>query len=144
MRGRTSAAAAALALAFAGVGLSVAPAAAACVPNGSAVPSGATVTCTGTDTTGVGNATQSNVTVNVLPGAAIVLGDNMNIISLLNFNSVNNNGALVAGNASATAGSVFGIIGGSSNTIVNNGSITPGNASAGFAGSVVGITATNS
>ncbi|HEY6254674.1 MAG TPA: hypothetical protein VIY51_02670, partial [Xanthobacteraceae bacterium] len=73
------------------------PAWAACVPNGPAIPNGATVTCTGTDTTGVGNGTQNNVTVNVLQGASITLGNSGQDIVLLNANTITNNGTLNGG-----------------------------------------------
>jgi len=61
--------------------LAAAPAWSACSPNGASVPNGATVTCTGTDTIGIGDGSQNNVTVNVQPGATITLGDNANVAS---------------------------------------------------------------
>jgi uncharacterized protein with beta-barrel porin domain len=118
------AASGALPLAFA-----AAPADAACVPNGAGVPNGATVTCTGTDTTGVGNGTQDNVTVNVQSGAAITLGDNATNINLHSSNTVNNGGALSAGNATGAGSGVTGINGtGTGNTFTSSGSITLGSA----------------
>ncbi|MBV8840957.1 MAG: autotransporter domain-containing protein [Alphaproteobacteria bacterium] len=88
---------------------------AACVPNGPAVPSGATVTCTGADTTGVGNGTQNNVTVTVQPGATITLGNNSRPINLNDNSNVTNNGSVTVG-SQATA-----ITAGNNGTLTNAG-----------------------
>ena len=69
----------------------------ACVPNGAAIPNGASVTCSGADVTGVGNYTQNNVTVNVQQGASITLGINSGAINLNNNAVVTNNGAITGG-----------------------------------------------
>lgn len=69
----------------------------ACAPNGAAIPNGASVTCSGTDVTGVGNYTQDNVTVNVQQGASITLGDNSGAINLNNNAVVTNNGSITGG-----------------------------------------------
>jgi hypothetical protein len=152
----------------ASVPLAASPAWSACVPDGAGIPSGVTVTCSGTDTTGVGNGTQSNVTANVQQSAAITLGDNSTDINLLNANAVLNNGALTIGNASGattvanvsvnnnnnitnagslTAGSAIGpfskidgILANANNTVVNNGQITIGSGT-GLNSSVIGISA---
>ncbi|MBV8837691.1 MAG: hypothetical protein JO000_14220, partial [Alphaproteobacteria bacterium] len=97
------------------LGLSLGSAHAQCVPHGPGVPNGATVTCTGTDTTGVGNGSQNNVTVNVQPGAAITVGNFGTAISLHDGNSVTNAGTVT--------GSV-GIVTNLNNTVVNSGVIT--------------------
>jgi hypothetical protein len=111
----------ALYLAVAGaILLAASPAWSACVPNGPAIPSGATVTCTGTDTIGVGNLTQDNVTVTVQPGASITLGDNAINIGLNDNNVVTNNGTI---SADANA---FGIRVRNNNTVTNNGAIVLG------------------
>jgi uncharacterized protein with beta-barrel porin domain len=106
--------------------LAASPARSACVPNGPTVPSGSTVNCTGTDTTGVGDGTQNNVTVTVQPGASITLGDNAIDIQLNDNNVVTNNGTIAAGINS------FGIQVRSNNSITNNGAITLGAGSVGI------------
>ncbi|HEY6258020.1 MAG TPA: autotransporter domain-containing protein [Xanthobacteraceae bacterium] len=102
------------------------PAWAACVPNGPAVPNGATVTCTGSDTTGVGNGTQNNVTVNVLQGASITVGNLGQDIVLLNANTITNNGTLNGGLGSTGINTFAG------NVITNTGTISTGAASIGI------------
>ena len=107
---------------FAGAGallFAASPAWAACVPNGP-VPSGSTVTCTGTDTTGVGDGTQNNVVVTVQPGASVTLGNNASDIHLNDNNTVTNNGTITAGNNAS------GIQVGNNNTVTNNGAIVLG------------------
>ncbi|HEY6255547.1 MAG TPA: hypothetical protein VIY51_07100, partial [Xanthobacteraceae bacterium] len=91
--------------------VAVAPAFADCQPPAS---NGATVTCTGNDTTGVGNGTQNNVTVNVLSGASITLGIGAIDINLSNNNTITNNGTLVVGSG-------IGISAKNGSTITNNG-----------------------
>ena len=115
-------------VALASLPLAAAPAFAACVPDGAGISSGATVTCTGTDTTGVGDGTQNNVTVTVQPGAAITLGDNATAINLGSGNIVINNGAITVGNASAASGQAIAIMMDTS-SIINNGAIAAGSAS---------------
>jgi uncharacterized protein with beta-barrel porin domain len=102
------------------------PAWSACVPNGAAVPSGATVSCTGVDTSGVGNGTQNNVTVTVQPGASITLGNNAADIFLNDGNVVSNGGTITAGD------NAFGIRVGNNNIVRNNGAIVLGAASQGI------------
>jgi hypothetical protein len=109
---RTVRLAAALALACAGLTLAVAPASAACVPGGPAIASGSSVTCTGADVNGVGNGSQSNVTVNVQPGASINFSGNNGAIYLSSQNTITNAGTITAAN--------FGIlVTGPNNTITN-------------------------
>jgi uncharacterized protein with beta-barrel porin domain len=112
---RTAQLAATLVLACAGLTLAVAPASAACVPGGLAIASGSSVICTGTDVTGVGNFSQSNVTVNVEPGASINVGGSA--ISLSSQNTITNAGTITAAN--------YGIISpGLNNTVTNSGTIS--------------------
>jgi uncharacterized protein with beta-barrel porin domain len=114
---RTALLAAAFVLACAGLTLAVAPASAACVPGGPAIASGSNVTCTGADVNGVGNGSQSNVTVNVQPGASINVGGSA--ISLASGNTITNAGTITAVN--------FGIFSsGLNNTITNSGTISAG------------------
>jgi uncharacterized protein with beta-barrel porin domain len=116
---RTVRLAAALALACAGLTLAVAPASAACVPGGPAIASGSSVTCTGADVNGVGNGSQSNVTVNVQPGASINFSGNNGAIYLSSQNTITNAGTITAAN--------FGIlVTGPNNTITNSGTISAG------------------
>jgi uncharacterized protein with beta-barrel porin domain len=112
---RTVRLAAAFALACAGLTLAVAPASAACVPGGPAIASGSSVTCTGADVTGVGNGSQSNVTVNVQPGASINVGGSA--ISLASGNTITNAGTITALNFGIFAPSL-------NNTITNSGTIS--------------------
>jgi uncharacterized protein with beta-barrel porin domain len=98
-----------------------APALANCQPPAA---NGATVTCTGNDSTGVGNGTQSNVTVNVLGGASITLGNGATDINLNANNLITNNGTLTTGDTGAGIA-----MKGTGNTVTNaaTGSITAGN-----------------
>ncbi|HEY6254499.1 MAG TPA: hypothetical protein VIY51_01775, partial [Xanthobacteraceae bacterium] len=109
------------------------PARANCTP---VAANGVTVTCTGTDTTGVGTGAENNVTVNVLQGASITVGNFTPDIYLNSGNTVTNNGTVVTGTGA------FGIDGqGSNNTLINNGAITVG-AGAIAMGAVAGTTGT--
>ena len=97
--------------------LAVAPASAACVPGGPAIASGSSVTCTGADVTGVGNGSQSNVTVNVQPGASITVGAGATAaINLLSQNTIANAGTITAVNIG-----IYSL--GLNNTVVNSGTI---------------------
>jgi uncharacterized protein with beta-barrel porin domain len=107
------------------------PAWAACQPNGPGVPNGATVTCTGIDTTGVGNGTQNNVTANVLSGASITLGNssigNTADINLNANSSITNNGTIAVGSANSLfVNQAIGVAMGANSAITNNGTITTG------------------
>jgi uncharacterized protein with beta-barrel porin domain len=105
--------------------LDASPAWSACVPNG-AVASGSTVTCTGTDTTGVGDGNPNNVAVTVQPGASITLGNNASDVWLNDGNVIINNGTITAGN------NAFGIRVRNNNAVTNNGAIVLGTASQGI------------
>jgi uncharacterized protein with beta-barrel porin domain len=101
-------------------GVSAAPAQAACVLVGM------TLTCTGADTTGFGDGTQSNHTINILPGATVTVGDSAIAFDLNSNNTITNAGTITVGDLSAVISAIDG------NTIVNAGSIVAGNNSAGI------------
>ncbi|HEY6259545.1 MAG TPA: autotransporter domain-containing protein [Xanthobacteraceae bacterium] len=126
--------------AFVAMPWAAAPAYANCSP---AAANGVTVTCSGVDVTGVGNGSQNNVTVNVLQGASITLGNNASAINLSAANGITNAGAIAVGGTAvgirvtgdnntisssgtialgASSGGIFAV--GNSNTVVNSGAIT--------------------
>jgi uncharacterized protein YhjY with autotransporter beta-barrel domain len=107
----------ALFCALAAMALDASPAWSACVPNGTTVPNGSIVNCTGTDTTGVGNGNQNNVTVTVQAGATISAAP---AVSLNTNNSVTNNGTITTSGNSA----IF--LDGGGNLVINNGLIKVG------------------
>jgi uncharacterized protein with beta-barrel porin domain len=140
-RGGLCAAVLLVCVALAGV-LPATPARSACVPDGAGIPSGANVTCTGTETGQVGNGTQNNVTVNVLAGASVV-NNGSTSIQLNNNNVVTNNGTfngqsffnapagsnntVINDGTAILNGGTFAGTNGSNNTYINNGSITSAN-----------------
>ncbi|KQY97422.1 hypothetical protein ASD45_22415 [Pseudolabrys sp. Root1462] len=101
--------------------------------------SGSTVTCSpagGPQTTTIGTGAESNITVNVLPGASIAVGPDAIGIFLNAQNLVTNAGSISAGDSTGSfSGGMFFF--GDGNTAINNGSISAGNASGG--GQVFGI-----
>jgi uncharacterized protein with beta-barrel porin domain len=120
------------------------PAVAACVPPGNTISSGDTVTCSGTDTVAVGDGSQNNVTVNVLPGATLNVSGG-SAINLQNTNTITNagnisvdtgagidtsffsgNGNVVTniGTIRGTADGAFGINVNNANIVINNGLIS--------------------
>lgn len=114
---------------------------AACTPT--PANSGDTVTCSGTDTDGVGSGVENQVTVTVNPGATIAPAVASFGINLNNLNSIINNGTLtgdggigvtdqntIVNNATINGGSV-GIAAGNGNIITNNGALSGGSTALG-------------
>src|SRR3954452_16207356 len=120
--------AAAMSAFFVGLCLSAAPANAACAPDPAS--SGQTVTCSDNTPGGFqAGFSVSNLTVNVLPGAAVSGGGGGAAISVMDSNTVNNAGTVTAGAFSN------GILAFTDDNTINNlasGTITVGRGSAGI------------
>jgi fibronectin-binding autotransporter adhesin len=107
---------------------------AACLP--SPAVSGSTITCSGTDTLGVGTGIEDNVSLIVMSGASIVVSGDGYAVSLatnaqvVNSGSISDTGVLVGSGSKfhntasgSVAGTVEGLVGAGS-TILNEGNIT--------------------
>jgi hypothetical protein len=99
------------------IALRPSPAGASCTPD--PANSGDTVTCSGADNNGF-NSASTNLTVDVLSGASVSVGNGLGAIGLSSGNTITNDGSIAAG----ALGS--GILANANNMIINNGSIIAG------------------